>query len=51
MQDFGGMRLVAVHAAHAGVVHFAAEKRGEHVILIPDLAVRIIDARLVGDDM
>ena len=45
------MRLVAVHAAHAGVVHFAAEKRGEHVILIPDLAVRMVNFRRVGNDM
>ena len=51
LQYLGGMRLVAVHAAHAGVVHFAAEKRGEHVILIPDLAVRMVNFRRVGNDM
>jgi len=51
LQDFGGVRLVAVHAAHAGMVHFAAEKRGEDVVLLPHLAVGVVDVRLVGDDM
>ena len=43
LQDFGSMWLVAVHAANAGMVHFAAQKRGEDVVFLPYLAVRIID--------
>ena len=43
LQYLSGMRLVAVHAAHAGMVHFAAEKRGEDIVFLPHLAIRIID--------
>ena len=43
LQDFGSMWLVAVHAANAGMMHFAAQKRGEDVVFLPHLAIRIID--------
>ena len=51
LQGLAGMRLMAVDAAHAGVVHLAAEERGQHIILPADLAVGIVDVRLVRDDV
>ena len=42
-----GVRIVAVHAAHAGGVHLAPDEGGELVVLLAHLAVRIVSVRLV----
>ncbi len=45
----GAVRIMAVHAANAGRVHLAGEKRGELVVLIPHLAVGVEGVRLIHD--
>lgn len=43
------VHVVAVHAAHPGVVHAAAEEAAELVVLIANLAVGIKRIALIGD--
>ncbi len=40
---------MAVRTTDAGVVHAAGEKRGEFVVLVPDLTIGVIGVRFVGD--
>ena len=46
---FHAVHVVAVHAAHARMVHAAAEEGGELVVLIADLPVGIVDVRVIDD--
>jgi hypothetical protein len=43
------MRFVAIRAANACRIHFAAEERGEFVVLLSHLAVRIKQVRPLRD--
>ena len=47
--QFISMGVVAVAAAHPRLVHTAAEKRSVHVVLIPDLSIRIVAIGCVHD--
>jgi hypothetical protein len=43
------VRVMAIETADAGVMHSAAEKRGELVVFVPDLSIGIIDIGVIGE--
>src|SRR5437660_856610 len=44
-----GMGVMAIQTIHAAPMHPAAQKGSVFVILVPNLAIGIIDARLIHD--
>lgn len=44
---FGGVRMVAVHAVNARIVHSAAEEGGKDVVFVAHLAVRVEDVGFI----
>ena len=47
--DFGRMRIVAIRAFDAVVVHLGLNERTVHIVFVPDLTIDVVDG--VGDQL